>query len=328
MDILKQIKKQKIIGLAPMAGYTDSPFRQLCKEYGADLVYTEMISALGLIYEQKSKKKDRKLKSLELSKFEELERPIFVQIFGREPKMMAEAAKIIINEFNPDGIDINMGCPARKVVASFNGSSLMREPKLAGEIVKEVRNAIGDKILSVKTRLGWDNKNDIFEFAKIIEKSGADILAIHCRTKAQGFSGDVDWGIIKDLKKIITIPILINGGVKDWKTAEKCLELSNADGILIGQASLGKPWIFNEIKSKKDMDLSLDEVKDIVLNQINLHKGDFTELRKHLIFYFKGFKNSAKIRTAICTCKTKEEFLNILNTFNDDGDHHDHEDSS
>jgi len=315
MDILEKIKSKKIVGLAPMAGYTDSALRTLCKKFGADLVYSEMISADGIYYDHK-----KKSKSLELAKFKEQERPIFVQLFGKDPEKMAKAAKIIIQEVDPDGIDINMGCPAHRVVSSFHGASLMRDPELAAKIVEEVKKVVGDKVLSVKTRLGWSDKDEIFNFAKLLEDAGADILAIHCRTKTQGFAGEPDWSVIKKLKKVIKIPILANGGIKDWQSAYKCLDESEADGILIGQAAIGKPWLFKEIKDKHNLLMSRKEIAQVSLDQVKLFvnsssKNSIVSLRGQLIQYWKGFENASILRSKIIQCETLSDYKNAIKEY-------------
>ncbi|MFA6423516.1 MAG: tRNA-dihydrouridine synthase family protein [Patescibacteria group bacterium] len=304
----------KIIALAPMAGYSTSAFRQIVKDFGADLVYSEMVSAKGLINDFKGKNKGKK--SISFVKFTDKERPIAIQLFGKEPLEMAEAAKIIIAEFDPEIIDINMGCPARKIISNFNGASLMQDPKLAGEIVREVRKTTQGKILSVKTRLGWENKDEIFEFAKIIERAGADRIAVHCRTKKQGFSGEPDWKIIANLKLAIKIPIFVSGGIKNRFDAIRCLEESNADGILIGQAALSRPWIFKEIKENHDIAFDLKQIIDLAIRHATLDQGYFVELRKQLLLYFAYFKNSSKIRSAICTLNNKEELVDFCKNIN------------
>jgi tRNA-dihydrouridine synthase B len=318
---MKLFKKEKpIIGLAPMAGYTDSAFRQVCKKFGADLVYTEMVAAQGIVYDWKKYQKDgtQKLKNLAVAKFDKTEQPIIIQIFGKDPQIMAEAAKILVDLFDPDGIDINMGCPARKVVSSFHGASLMCDPELAAEIVKATKRAIGDKILSVKTRLGWEDKNEILKFAPIIEKAGADFITIHGRTKMQGFLGEPDWAQIGKVKKLLKIPVIANGGVKDHISAEKCLKTTGADGILIGLASLGRPWIFKEIKKNKKIDLSFDEISKIAKKHIQLNQKQnktFISLRTDLLNYFKGYKNCSKLRSSICHLENINQYNKLISEF-------------
>jgi tRNA-dihydrouridine synthase B len=312
---MNKLFEKKIIGLAPMAGFTDSPFRILCKKYGADLVYSEMISARGVLEEWKNAgKKDPK--SLQLARFQEIERPIMIQLFGNEAEIIAEAAKILVEKCNPEGIDINMGCPARKVIANDYGSSLLKDPELAFEVVKNVKKVVPNKIVSVKTRLGWENKEEILEFAQGLENAGVDFLAIHGRTKIQGFSGEADWEMIGKVKEKVKIPILANGGINNFEDGIECLKVSGADGILIGQGVLGHPWIFEEINCGK---LQLKEFADtaqIAREHIILARDYyFIELRKHLLHYFKSFPNSAQFREKICKCNDISDFDKIVREF-------------
>jgi tRNA-dihydrouridine synthase B len=235
---------------------------------------------------------------------------------------MAKAAEVIIREMDPDGIDINMGCPAHKVVSSFHGASLMRDPELAGKIVEEVKKVTGNKILSVKTRLGWSDKNEIFTFAKVLEDAGANLLAIHCRTKAQGFAGEPDWSAIKKLKKNIKIPILANGGISNWQSAYECLDQSGADGIIVGQAAIGKPWIFKEIKDKHKLLMSQKEIAQVSLDQVKLFvknssKNSIISLRGQLIQYWKGFENASVLRSKIIQCETLNDYKNAIKEYLD-----------
>ncbi len=308
-------ENQKIIALAPMAGFTDSAFRQICRKNGADLVYSEMVSARGTVEDQKFTDGG---KSLGFSRFLDAERPILVQIFGNEPVIMAEAAKIICEKYNPEGIDINMGCPARKVVANDYGSSLLKDPQLAAEIVRQVKASIGDRILSVKTRLGWENNNEILTFAPKMEAAGADMIAIHGRTRKQEFSGEVDWEMIGQVKKLLKIPVLANGGIKNWQDIDRCLEISGADGVLIGQAAVGRPWIFDEYKQQKSIELSFEETCEIAFEHIELYHNYskfFNELKKHLLAYFKGFPNCSELRRDIAMSESFEEFKEVLEGF-------------
>lgn len=305
-------KENRIIGLSPMAGFTDSSFRSICREFGADLVYTEMVSARGLTEEMKSKGDG---KSLQLVRFNEVERPVLVQIFGNEPGIMGEAAKIICEKFNTDGIDINMGCPARKVIANDYGSSLLKEPELAAEIVRQVKNVVGERKLTVKTRLGWDNEEQILDFAPMMEKAGADMIAIHARTKAQGFSGEPNYEKISEVKKLVKIPVLANGGIKNWQDIDKCLEISKADGVLIGQAAIGRPWIFHEYKEQRTINFEIEKVFEIAWHHYSRfmkYSSNFNEIKKHLVGYFKGFPNASELRRQICLAESREELEGVL----------------
>lgn len=307
---------KKLVCLAPMAGFTDRVFRQICRENGADLVYTEMVSARGVVENEKiAQKYSRVNKSLKLAEFSDKERPIIIQIFGNEPEFMAEAAKIICDKLDPEGIDINMGCPARKVIANEYGSSLLKEPELAAEITQSVKKVIGDRVLSVKTRLGWDNKDEILKFAPIIEAAGADMIAIHGRTKQQGFLGESDWEMIGRVKDVLQIPVLANGGIRNWQDVNRCLDISRADGVLIGQAAIGKPWIFQEIKNNKEIDYDMQKISYYAKRHLDLYRlyfNNFNEIKKHLVAYYKGFDNCSDFRRKIVLCESFEECEEIL----------------
>lgn len=310
-DIRQSISNKTIVGLAPMAGFSDSAFRRMCRNYGADIVYSELISARGIVEDYQ--KKDGH--SLDLARFCQEERPMLIQIFGNEPTIMAEAAKIVDELFNPDGIDINMGCPAPKVIANDYGASLLKDPKLASLVVENVREALPNKFISVKTRLGWEDDREIVEFAPILEESGADMVAIHCRTKKAGFSGEANWEMLREIGKL-TIPYLVNGGIKTWEDIDVALGQSGAKGALIGQAAIGRPWIFREYCQRGTIDYSLDEVILKVRQHLEFYlgnSGNYNELKKQLLGYFKSFENSSKIRSAICLTKDGDELKAFLN---------------
>ncbi|MFA5358798.1 MAG: tRNA-dihydrouridine synthase [Patescibacteria group bacterium] len=324
-------RKKPILALAPMAGITDSAFRQLCRGLGADLVYSEMISAEGIIYGKPQdyydweKKKWGKLSKTErLAIYESKEKPIILQLFGKNPENMAIAAAILVKKFKPTGIDINMGCPAKKVVKSGHGVALMKDPALACEIVKKVKAAVGKKVLvSVKTRLGFTSKNEILKFAPKIEKAGADFICLHGRTYKQGFSGAVDYDLIKKVKKKISIPLIANGGVKTPQQAIDVLRLTRADGLAIGMATWGQPWIFQEIKKyfsgKIVGRFSWAQVKKVILRHAELvykEKGSYgiIELRKHLCWYVRGQKNAAELRRKLVRVKTVGQIKNVLDS--------------
>ena len=225
--------------LAPMAGITDLPFRKLCKENGAGLVETEMVSSRAIVY-----KDDKTLKMINT---ENEKRPVSMQIFGNEPDIMAESAKFLNDK--ADIIDINMGCPAPKVVKNGDGSRLLLDLDLVSKIVKAVVD-VAKVPVTVKIRKGWDSENIVaVEVAKRIEKAGASAIVVHGRTRAQFYSGEADWNIIKQVKEAVNIPVIGNGDIISGITAKKMFEQTNCDGIMIGRASLGNPWIFKEIIS-------------------------------------------------------------------------------
>lgn len=295
--------RKPIVGLAPMAGITDSPFRQIGKIWGARLLYSEMISSYGIFYKDK--------KSLDLCKFKEAERPIIIQIFGREPNIMAEAAAIIEKKFKPDGLDVNFGCPARRVVKSGHGAALMDEPKLAEKIVREIVKKINLPV-SVKTRLGKNKKTEIFDFAKRMEEAGAIAIAVHGRTFLQDFSGEADWSPIYKLKEKTKMIVLGNGDIRQQSEIKK--KIKNLDGVLIGRGTLGNPFIFSE----KEPDRK--QIIDTILSQAKIalaQKGErgLIEMRKHLGWYVKGMLGAKSLRQRLVQIKTIEEIKKILKSF-------------
>lgn len=310
MDNFWRRINKPIIALAPLAGISDSAFRQICKKEGADLVYTEMVSSHGLAYGGK--------KSFDLCHFKKIERPIVIQIFGRDPKIMAEAAAIVEKKFKPDGIDINFGCPARRVVGSGHGAALISEPKLAESIVRHIVKKI--KIpLSVKTRLGAKKKTEIFDFAKRMENSGIKALAIHGRTLSQGFKGEADWEPIYQTAELVSIPILGNGDLRNRKDITKKLTVNKKQltenklaGVLIGRGALGNPFIFSRQEK-----VSHKRIKEIMLKHVQImekEKGErgLIEMRKHLSWYVKGMPGAKQLRQRLVKIKTIEEIKNIF----------------
>ncbi len=319
----KKIKKP-VIGLSPMADYTDSPFSLICKKFGlpphqltlsswcggVDIIYREMVSAEALARGNQ--------KTLRMAEFDKKERPIILQIFGQDPKIMAEAARILEEKYQPDGIDINMGCPARKIISNFNGASLMRDPKLAAKIIEAVKSAVACQV-SVKTRTGWSDEEEIFKFAPLLARSGADAIAIHGRTKAMGYSGKANWEIIGRVKEKLSIPVLLNGDIRDFLSFKKAIDISGADGVLIGRAALGNPWIFQNIKNKKDLPPKISEIKKIILEHAKAHLARYGELisfRKHALSYFKGLPDAKKIREKITQIASLKDLTEALKNIN------------
>ncbi len=303
--------------LAPMAGITDLPFRLLCKEFGPGLVYTEMISAKALFYG------DEKTKKLLNMKNET--RPIAVQIFGSDVEAMVYATKYLQDK--ADIIDINMGCPAPKVVKNGDGSKLLLNLDLVGEIVTNVVK-VSNIPITVKIRKGWNDENIVaVEAAKIIEEAGALAITVHGRTREEFYSGKADWDIIKKVKESVNIPIFGNGDVKSPESAKKMFEQTNVDGIMIGRASLGEPWIFKHIidylkTGKYDNLFPNNEQKlKLIIEHINLEveeKGEdigIKEMRKHLSWYIKNLKDASRIREKINTLKTKQEVIDCLKEY-------------
>ncbi len=278
-----------IIALAPMADMTDQPFCRICKEIGVPYIWREMVSAEAIVRGS--------LKTRAMTGITDAERPVVQQLFGNDPAKLAEAARIVEELQRPDGIDINMGCPVRKITENFDGSSLMRDPERAAVIVKAVKAAVKVPV-SVKTRLGWSKETEILEFARVLEKAGADLVTVHGRTKEQGYSGTANWERIGEVKRLLSIPVVLNGDVVDGPTAKKALELTGADGVMVGRGALGNPWLFNEIAaafdalSTKYVEPSLSERIQTVLRHARYQverygEGGLVKLRKHLPFYFK-----------------------------------------
>lgn len=279
-----------IVALAPMADMTDLPFCLICKEHGAPLMFREMVSAEAVVRMNP--------KTLEMARFDERERPLIQQIFGSEPAVMAEAARIIEERFHPDGIDINMGCPVYNIVSNFNGAFLIKEPERAHAIIKAMTAAVKVPI-SVKTRLGWSDDRDCLEFVKVVEDAGASLISIHGRTKEQGYAGSANWDRVGEARKKTSLPVLVNGDITSIESAKQALARSGADGVLIGRGFLGNPWFFGELlhglSPKMYPDVApptFEERLAVVRRHAQWHidrygaKG-LVKLRKHLPYYFK-----------------------------------------
>ena len=319
------IKKLKIgnvelnnnIILGPMAGLTDRPFRIICEKYNPGLVVTEMVSSKALFYN------DKKTKDLLNTTGEK--RPISVQIFGSDVEAMKFATNYLCERKIADIIDVNMGCPAPKVVKNGDGSKLLLDLKKVGEITKAVVENSNIPV-TVKIRKGWDNEHIVaVDVAKIIEQSGASAITIHGRTRSEYYAGHSDWNIIKEIKQNLEIPVIGNGDVRTPEDAKRMFEQTNCDGIMISRASLGNPWIFekiiNELNGNNPREITKQEKLNTILEHINLEieeKGEYVgirEMRKHICYYLKGEANASELRNTINHLESKEEVEKTLKEY-------------
>jgi tRNA-dihydrouridine synthase B len=303
------------VALGPMAGVTDRAYREICKDFGCGLMFTEMVSAKAFYY------KDKKTKDIMF--ISEDERPVGLQIFGHEADIMAHMAKEL-SEFNHDILDINMGCPAPKIVKNGDGSALMKDLKLIEEVVTKVVKA-SNKPVSVKIRKGYEEVNAV-EVAKVIEASGATFMSIHGRTRDQFYSGQADWDIIRDVKRAVSIPVIGNGDIFTLDDAIKMKDHTGVDALMVARGVQGNPWLIREIneyfKTGKRIDPPTPEEKvSVAMKQLELmikYKGEhrgILEMRKHAAWYLKGIKGSSKVKEQLNRAKDKVEITALLNDF-------------
>jgi len=302
------------IFVAPMAGITDTAFRTICSEMGAGLLFTEMISAKGLYYND--------TKTKDLINIEDKNRPIGIQLFGSEPDIFAKVIERYINNNERiDLIDLNLGCPAPKIVKNGAGSALMKNPDLIGEIIYKIKR-IANKPVTAKIRAGWDEDNiNAVKVAKIIQEAGADAVTVHGRHRQQFYSGKANWNIIKEVKENLNIPVIGNGDIFNVEDAKAMEKQTGCDGIMLARGILGNPWLIkslSNIYNNKEIEATSKEKLNMILRHFELiekYKGGrraILEMRKHTGWYIKGMENAAKIRDRINKVKEKKEFEKIL----------------
>lgn len=310
---IKNVKIEGFAALAPMAGVADQAFRILCKEFGCAYTVGEMVSAKAISLGDK--------KSEQLMKLDSNEHPTAIQIFGNEPETMAEAA-IYALTFNPEIIDINMGCPAPKIIKNRSGSYLMKEPELSARIIRKVADAVSIPV-TVKFRTGWDSNNiNCVEFAKMAESNGAAAITIHGRTKEQMYAPPVNLKLIADVKKAVSIPVIGNGDIFTPEDAKKMYDETGCDFVMVGRGAFGRPWLFSQINEyfitgaysedpspEKRMEIMMRHAESIC--KLYGERNGMCEIRKHALWYTKGLKGSAKLRNEFSVVKSFDE-LNLL----------------
>ncbi len=303
--------RKPILVLAPMAGYTDSSFRQICKKYGADVVYSEMASAAALNFAGE--------KTLKMLEFDKSEKPYVVQLFGNDPKYFRNAAKVVTEKIKPDGIDINMGCPVKKVFSNGSGAALMKNKEKAREIIKETLKGTNLPV-SIKIRSAVGNITAC-KFIKSLKDLSISSVMVHGRNYEQGFTGEINYSQIKKVKSIVDAPVIANGGINSPADAKIMLDKTGADGVGIARGALMKPWLFLQareyIKNGKYEEFDLDKIKKAALEHAKMsyasgREHGIVEMRKYLLWYFRGFENAKKAREKLARVESMEDIKNIL----------------
>ena len=311
------VKINNRIVSAPMAGISNESYRYILKQMGAGLIYSEMVSIMGIVYNSKN--------TIEMLKINDYERPISIQIFGHDTTSFVNAAKYVCENIKPDILDINMGCPVPKVaLRSQAGSSLLKDPNKIYEIVSEVVKNVNIPV-SVKIRAGWDdNSINCVEVAKVIEKAGASAIAIHPRTRSQGYSGNANWNLIKEIKEAVKIPVIGNGDIKTIYDAKRMIEETNCDAVMIARSLLGNPWFIKQCVEYVEHDKIIDKptYKEII-DMINYHyeilkkntneRKALLDIKTHALAYLKHIPQSKDLKTKIALSKTETDFKNCIN---------------
>lgn len=325
--------------LAPMAGVTDRTFRLLCRRFGAEYLVSEMVSAKALCYEQRSKRKEAERLSgtAPLAALTREESPMAVQIFGSEPAFMAEAAVMLeassyrgcLSEVAPSAIDINMGCPVRKITGNGEGSALMKNPALAAEIVSAVARAVRLPV-TVKIRAGWDRDSiNAPELAKALEQAGASLICVHARTREQLYAPGIDLGVIEAVKSSVKIPVIGNGDIASAEDALRMMDRTGCDGVMIGRGAMGNPWIFAELiaalehrefvapRFSERMEIAMEHLEGMLS-----HKGErvgLAEAKKHMAWYLTGVHGAAAARASMMTAQSPQELRDLLRRLQSEG---------
>jgi len=304
-------QENPILALAPMAGYTNQPFRRICKHYGADILYSEMASATALSYSGK--------KTMELLKFGEEERPYVVQLFGNDPKYFQNAARAVTEKIRPDGIDINMGCPAPKVYKTGGGAALFCHQDKAIAIIEETLRGTDLPVsIKIRSRVG---KNTAYRFMKKIKDYPLAAVMVHGRSYEKGFVGAIDYKTIRHIKEMVDYPVIANGGINTPEDAKIMLEKTGADGVGIARGALKNPWLFGQIKEYLETgeyhEFSLGEIKEAALRHAEMAEEDLgahgiLEMRKYLLWYFRGFENAKEFRRKLVEVESVDDIKKVL----------------
>lgn len=296
--------------LAPLAGYTDLPFRSVVKKFGADLTVSEMLSSNALV--------NNSAKTMHMIQKSPIEDPYSVQIAGADVPTIKRAVELLNEQEGIDIIDLNCGCPVPKIVGHGSGSSLLLDLPLMGEIIRTIKDTSNKSLTSVKIRLGFEKKNHV-DIAKIVQDSGADFLAVHGRTRAGKFSAPVDYDAIKEIKQSVSIPVIANGDIDSYEKAKWVLEHTGADGVMIGRGAVGAPWIFHQLKSGSK-DIASNVKHDIIMEHfdkmIEFHGARGVSMfRKHTHTYSKGYKGASALREKVNHITDPSEYRDVLDEF-------------